>query len=75
MATYLSSASLKFCIPYNQDSNGKYKEKLEIKNCEKRTLFGSIPFEANANWKLEDLSVIVEDDDEQSPDQASGITN
>lgn len=50
----------------HQDNNGKYKEKLEIKNCEKRTLFGSLPFETNSNWKLEDLSDIDYDDKKMS---------
>ncbi|KAG4071837.1 hypothetical protein HA402_005998 [Bradysia odoriphaga] len=54
-----------------KDVNGKYKEKLEIKNCEKRTLFGSLPFEGSTNWKLDDLSVIVDDDEDQKSDRGN----
>lgn len=49
-----------------QDNEGNYKEKLEIKNCEKRTLFGSSPFEENTNWKLDDLCDIEYNDEKES---------
>ncbi|KAJ6626128.1 hypothetical protein Bhyg_16130 [Pseudolycoriella hygida] len=49
-----------------KDVDGNYKEKIEIQNCERRSLFGAVPFKSNSSWNLKDLSDI-DDEEEKRP--------